>query len=237
MKHKSLISPKRLPVHVAIIMDGNGRWAKKKSLPRVEGHRKGAENVEIVVDAAMRLGIKVISLYAFSTENWARPKSEIKSLWKLLDYFFEKKIGKIKEKGIQIRHSGMLDNLPSSSRERILRAVEETKNNDRIILNFCLNYGGRQEIVDAVNRWIAVTQCPERISAGELEGFLYTSGLPDVDLLIRTSGEYRISNFLLWQIAYSEMVFLKVLWPDFRPAHLHRAILEYQKRERRFGNL
>lgn len=235
--YKSLIDPERIPVHVAIIMDGNGRWAKKKSLPRIEGHRRGSEVIEPLMDTALSVGIKIVSLYAFSTENWARPKSEIEGLWSLLEYFFKSKIEKIKQKGIRIKHSGSLKNLPSTSRKIISSAIEETKNNSNIILNFCLNYGGRQEIVYAVNNWLEKKRRGEKLTIDTLDRYLYTSELQDVDLLIRTSGEFRISNFLLWQSAYAELVFLEVLWPDFKPYHLYKAIYEYQRRERRFGGL
>jgi undecaprenyl diphosphate synthase len=235
--YRSLIDLSRVPTHVAIIMDGNGRWAKKKSLPRIEGHRMGAEVIEPLMDTALSIGIKVISLYAFSTENWARPKSEIEGLWRLLEYFFKSKIDRIKEKGIRIKHSGSLKNLPATSSKIIKSAIEKTKNNRSVILNFCLNYGSRQEIVYAVNSWLEGKKAGEKLTIDRLDEYLYTSDLPDVDLLIRTSGEFRISNFLLWQSAYAELVFLEVLWPDFRPYHLYKAIYEYQKRERRFGGL
>jgi undecaprenyl diphosphate synthase len=235
--YKSLIDPKRIPTHVAIIMDGNGRWAKKKSLPRIEGHRMGSEVIEPLMDTALSIGIKIVSLYAFSTENWARPKSEIEGLWSLLEYFFKSKIEKIKKKGIRIIHSGSLKNLPPTSRKIISSAIEETNKNRNVILNFCLNYGGRQEIVYAVNNWLEKKRTGEKLTVDKLDKYLYTSELPDVDLMIRTSGEFRISNFLLWQSAYAELVFLEVLWPDFKPYHLYKAIYEYQKRERRFGGL
>ncbi len=227
----------RIPAHVAIIMDGNGRWAQKRSLPRIAGHERGAQVVESLMDAALSVGLGVVSLYAFSTENWSRPAPEVSGLWALLEQFFNLNIEKIKEKGIQVRHSGMLDHLPASTKAAIRNAIRETRRNDRIILNFCLNYGGRQEIVNAVNRWSAKGKPAGAVTEEGLSKFLYTAGLPDVDLLIRTSGEYRISNFLLWQIAYAELVFMKVLWPDFTPSHLYKAIYEYQQRERRFGGI
>ncbi len=232
-----LLDRKRMPAHVAIIMDGNGRWAEKRSLPRAEGHRKGAQAVERLMDAALSLGLKVVSLYAFSTENWSRPKIEIKALWRLLEEFFGTNLEKIKRKGIRIRHSGSLDHLPPATRAIIQRSVRETEGNRRIILNFCLNYGSRQEIIGAVNRWADGRKAGEKMTADKMVRFLDTAGLPDVDLLIRTSGESRVSNFLLWQIAYAELLFVKVLWPDFSPRHLYRAICEFQKRERRYGGL
>ncbi len=235
--YKKLLNRDAIPKHVAIIMDGNGRWAERRNLPRVEGHRRGAEVVESLMDAALGLGIRVISLFAFSTENWSRPRSEIQSLWRIMEYFFKTNIEKIKEKGIRLRHSGTLAHLPASTRAIIERAVDETRRNRKIVLNFCLNYGARQEIVDAVNHWIRTKKPGEAMSIAGMNKNLHTAGLPDVDLLIRTSGEYRISNFLLWQSAYAELVFTNVLWPDFRPHHLYKTIYEYQKRERRFGGL
>ncbi|MDH7553508.1 MAG: isoprenyl transferase [Spirochaetota bacterium] len=236
--YKRKIDYSNIPRHVAIIMDGNGRWAKRRGLPRIEGHRRGAETIERCMDTAIELGINVVSLYAFSTENWSRPKEEINGLWNLLESFFEKKLNTIIEKGVQVRHSGSLKELPVNVQRIITDAVEKSKNNSRIILNFCLNYGGRHEIIHAVNEWLQKKPSQELSLTPEIfESYLYTRGLPDVDLLIRTSGEYRISNFLLWQIAYAELVFMKVLWPDFNEKHLYQAIYEYQHRERRFGGL
>jgi undecaprenyl diphosphate synthase len=235
--YKRLINRKSVPSHIAIIMDGNGRWAKKKSLPRSEGHKCGADAIEPVMDAAIEIGIRAVSIYAFSTENWMRPRTEVLSLWKLLDYFFDKKIDTIKAKGIRISHSGFLDRLPPSTIKTIRNAVNVTRNNKRLILNFCLNYGGRQDVIQAVNRWLDGRNPRELISMKKLEKHLLTADLPSVDLMIRTGGEYRISNFLIWQLAYAELVFLDVLWPDFKPYHLYKAIQEYQKRERRYGGL
>jgi len=236
--YKRKIDYTNIPKHVAIIMDGNGRWAKKRGLPRIEGHRRGAETIERCMDTAIELGINVVSLYAFSTENWSRPKEEINGLWNLLESFFEKKLNIIIEKGVQLRHSGSLKELPVNVQRIITEAVEKSKNNSTIILNLCLNYGGRHEIIHAVNEWIQKKPSHElSLTPETFERYLYTKGLPDVDLLIRTSGEYRISNFLLWQIAYAELVFMKVLWPDFNEKHLYQAIYEYQHRERRFGGL
>ncbi|MEJ5363073.1 MAG: isoprenyl transferase [Spirochaetota bacterium] len=238
IQYKKKINYSNIPRHVAIIMDGNGRWAKQRGLPRIEGHRQGAQTIERCMDTAIELGIKVVSLYAFSTENWSRPKEEINGLWNLLESFFEKKLNTIIEKGVQVRHSGSLKELPVNVQRIITDAVEKSKSNSRIILNFCLNYGGRHEIIQAVNEWIQKKPSHELSLTPEIfENYLYTKGLPDVDLLIRTSGEYRISNFLLWQIAYAELVFMKVLWPDFNEKHLYQAIYEYQHRERRFGGL
>ncbi|OHD66330.1 MAG: di-trans,poly-cis-decaprenylcistransferase [Spirochaetes bacterium RBG_13_51_14] len=235
--YKRIINRKDVPAHIAIIMDGNGRWAKKKSLPRSEGHRRGAEIIEPLMDAAIDLGIRIVSLYAFSTENWSRPSTEILSLWKLLDHFFNAKLDSIKSKGIRVEHSGILKRLPALSIQAIRNAVKETRENRTLVLNFCLNYGGRQDIVQAVNRWLERRGTGEKMTMRKLERHLFTAGLPSVDLVIRTGGEYRVSNFLVWQIAYAELFFTDVLWPDFRPAHLYQAIYEYQQRERRFGGL
>jgi undecaprenyl diphosphate synthase len=235
--YKRFIDRKNVPSHIAIIMDGNGRWAKKKSLSRSEGHKRGADAIEPITDAAIEIGIRAVSLYAFSTENWMRPRIEVLSLWKLLDYFFYKKIDIIKAKGIRVMHSGFLNRLPPSTVKTIHNAVNETRNNKKLILNFCLNYGGRQDIIQAVNRWMDGRNPSEKISMKQLEKHLLTSDMPAVDLMIRTGGEYRISNFLIWQLAYAELVFMDVLWPDFKPNHLYKAIHEYQNRERRFGGL
>ncbi|MCX7678273.1 MAG: polyprenyl diphosphate synthase [Spirochaetes bacterium] len=233
----TLIDPKKIPLHVAIIMDGNGRWAQKKNLPRIEGHRRGAEIIEPIVEAAANIGIKYLSLFAFSTENWSRPADEVKALWQLLEMFFKMKLALINEKGVKIIFSGTFRRLPPTAKNVIEEAIRQTKNNNRITINFCINYGGRQEIVDAVNLWIQKRKPTEALTERKLSSCLYQPRLPDVDLLIRTSGEYRISNFMLWRLAYAELVFMNVLWPDFREKHLYLALHEYQKRERRFGGL
>ena len=226
-----------IPNHVAEVMDGNGRWAKKSGVSRSKGHEAGADVIEPLIDQASDLGIKVVSLYAFSTENWKRSASEIASLWKLLEYFFSTKLDSVREKGVKIVHSGSLKKLPPFTKRAIINAVESTKKNKKIILNLCVNYGGQQEIVDSVNSWLESSKPNEKLTMKKLEKRLYVDGLKPVDLLIRTSGEYRISNFLLWQIAYAEMLFMDILWPDFRPKHLVEAIDEFQKRERRFGGV
>jgi len=234
---KVLLQPEPIPRHVGIIMDGNGRWAKLRNISRSEGHKAGADVIEPLMDCAIELGIKAVSLYAFSVENWIRPVSEIRGLWDLLEYFFSNKLETIKGKKIQIRHSGSLSKLPPSTRKTISKAVEETAMNKGLILNFCVNYGGRQEIVRAVNDWSSKAGSGEKLTEKKLEKYLYTAGMPELDLLIRTSGEYRISNFLLWQLAYAELVFTDVLWPEFKPEDLYSAVAEYQKRERRYGGI
>lgn len=236
-RYRDSIDLKNVPAHVAIIMDGNGRWAKEKSLPRLEGHRKGTDVIEPVIDAAIELGIRAVSIYAFSTENWSRPSTEVLGLWKLLDEFFEQKLPSIMRKGVRIMHSGRLTRLPSKTKKTINNALDVTRKNKKIVLNLCLNYGSRQEILDAVNQWAAHAGPGKKISTRQLEKYLYTSELPDVDLLIRTSGEYRISNFLLWQIAYAELYFTETRWPDFGPDDLFEAVYEFQNRDRRFGGL
>lgn len=233
----SQIDKKKIPSHVAVIMDGNGRWAKKKGFSRSEGHNAGSKVLEKLMDTAIELNIKCISVYAFSTENWSRPKREIDGLWKLFTEYFDSKLPIMLEKGIRIHHSGSYKKLPAIVKNKIITAVDKTKNNKKITLNFCLNYGSRQEILEAVNEWAMKRKPDEKITASKLEKYLYTSNLPDVDLLIRTSGESRISNFLLWQIAYSEIIFMNVLWPDFNKSHLYKAIIEYQKRDRRYGGI
>jgi undecaprenyl diphosphate synthase len=229
------IDRKKVPRHIAVIMDGNGRWAQQKGLSRSEGHIAGAQVIESLMDSALELGIECISLYAFSTENWSRPPMEIKGLWKLFEYYFDKKMPVIAAKGIRIRHSGVYDRLPSGIVKRIEKSLADTARNRRMTLNFCLNYGSRREITDAVNR--CLEKGVRKITEKDIARNLYNPDLPEVDLLIRTSGEERISNFLLWQAAYAEIVFSKVLWPDFKPRHLFGAIAEYQKRNRRFGGL
>lgn len=235
--YRKLLNIKNIPRHVAIIMDGNGRWAERRALRRTEGHRRATKVIEPLMDAAMNIGISVVSLYAFSTENWSRPRAEVAFLWKLLEDFFSSNIPRIKQKGIKLRHSGSVARLPASTRKVIEQSVRETGGNKKIVLNICLNYGGRSEIVEAVNRWAEMKKPGETLTVEKMNRFLYTAGLTDVDLLIRTSGEHRISNFLLWQSAYAELVFVKTLWPDFRPHHLFKSIYEYQQRERRFGGL
>lgn len=235
--YRNLITPDKIPDHVAIIMDGNGRWAEKREFSRIEGHRKGTEVIEPVVEGAHSIGIKALSLYTFSTENWSRPKKEIEGLWDTLEAFYHSKKERLIKKGVKIKFSGSIEKLPSGIKKIINSFVEETKNNKNITVNICLNYGGRQEIVYAVNEWLERRKPGEKLTAKKLEKKLYTAGLPNIDLMIRTGGEKRISNFLLWQLAYAELIFMDVLWPDFTPNHLYKAVYEFQKRHRRFGGL
>jgi len=229
----------RLPQHLAIIMDGNGRWAKQKGMLRVFGHENGAKSVRVTVEACARLGIANLTVYAFSTENWNRPQPEVRTLMKLLVSSLKKEIKTLQENNIKLNCIGDIAMLPSSAQAQLQEVIDKTKTNSRMTLTLALSYGSRAEIVQSVraiaekvkNNIISISDVDESI----INQHLYTHNLPDVDLLIRTSGEHRISNFLLWQIAYAELYFTDVLWPDFREDDLYKAIADYQKRERRFG--
>jgi len=228
----------RLPKHVAIIMDGNGRWAKKRRLPRIEGHRAGSKSVQEVVETSARLGIKYLTLYAFSKENWKRPKREISTLWKLLKDYLKREDKVLVKNNLRLKVIGQKEDIPSDVRSELERVVELTKNNSRMTVILALNYGGRAEIVDAVKKILVARNIkPESLTEEMFSSYLYTSGIPDPDLLIRTSGEQRISNFLLWEIAYSEIWITPQLWPDFHRKHILQAVVEFQKRERRFGDI
>ena len=231
----------RLPRHVAIIMDGNGRWAQLRSKHRVEGHRAGIDAVRDTVETAARLGLEVLTLYAFSIENWKRPESEVATLMGLLKHYLRSELDTLLKNNIRFRVVGRADELAPDVREELARAEERTAANSGLQFNIALNYGGRAEITDAVKRLFAELlregRTPESIDEQDLARHLYTAGQPDPDLLIRTSGELRVSNFLLWQIAYSEIWVTDVLWPDFRRQHLLQAIVDFQKRERRYGGI
>jgi undecaprenyl diphosphate synthase len=227
------VKSRPLPRHVAIIMDGNGRWAEARGLPRVAGHREGSESVREVTRAARRIGIEALTLYAFSSENWARPEDEVGALMQLLAEFLESERGEMMENGIRLNAIGDLGRLPAFVRERLAAVRAETAGNRRMTLTLALSYGGRQEIVEAARRAAAARGAA--LEAADLEAGLQTANLPDLDLLVRTSGERRISNFLLWQAAYAELHFSEILWPDFRDAELLGAIADFQARERRFG--
>ena len=235
------IDPERLPSHIAIIMDGNGRWAARRNQPRVAGHRAGAEAVRATVETAARLGISHLTLYAFSTENWKRPRLEVEALMGLLREFLRKEVRSLKANNIRFQTIGRDQGLEGVVSREIDRARRETSANTGLVLTVALNYSGRSEIVEACREMIA--ECltaglePSEISEADIERHLFTKDLPDPDLLVRTSGEMRVSNFLLWQIAYSEIYVTDVLWPDFRRANLFEAIVEYQKRERRYGDV
>ncbi len=239
MSRKDLIDKNKLPKHIAIIMDGNGRWAKQKGKLRVFGHENGAKSVKDIVEAAAEIGVKNITLYAFSTENWKRPKAEVDTLMRLLITSLRKELKSLHDNNIRLNNIGDLVALPKKAQKELGEVVEKTKNNTRMTLTVALSYGAREELKNALvnistkvkNNIISLENIDESI----INAHLYTHDLPDVDLLIRTSGEHRISNFLLWQIAYAELYFTNILWPDFRREDLFEAILNYQNRERRFG--
>jgi undecaprenyl diphosphate synthase len=231
------VSELHIPYHVAIIMDGNGRWAQQRGLPRVMGHRAGTSNIRRVLQSAVEHGIKVLTIYAFSTENWGRPPAEVRALMQLLSRSIRDQLQELNENGVQIRHSGSLVGISDTLRRQILDALEITRHNSRITLNVALNYGGRAEIIDAVQRIIADGLPAESITEDLFSDYLYTHGLPDPDLIIRTGGEYRLSNFLIWQAAYAEYYATPTYWPDFDEAELHNAIVAYNERDRRFGKV
>ncbi|MFC5681645.1 isoprenyl transferase [Flavobacterium sp. MAHUQ-51] len=233
------INKENLPKHLAIIMDGNGRWAKKQGLLRTIGHESGTKSVRITIENCAKLGIENLTLYAFSTENWNRPKLEVETLMKLLIKSLQKELITLQNNNIKLNAIGNIEMMPKTAQKELLEVMEKTKNNTRMTLTLALSYGSREEIVNAVkrisdkvkNNIISIDSIDDSI----INQHLYTQNLPDVDLLIRTSGEHRISNFLLWQIAYAELFFSEVMWPDFREEHLYEALISYQKRERRFG--
>ncbi|MFC2013036.1 polyprenyl diphosphate synthase [Chloroflexota bacterium] len=227
----------RFPVHVAIVPDGNGRWAEQRGLPRLEGHRAGAKNMWNIVKYLNEYPIKNITLYGFSTENWSRPESEISGLFRLLEDFISKKTSEVHKRGIRLRHLGRIEELPPKLHQVIAKAVELTRENRQAVLNVAFNYGGRAEIVDATRRIITDGIPARDVDEDLFSRYLYTAGLPDVDLLIRTANELRLSNFLIWQSAYSEFYSTDVLWPDFGKKDIDGALLAYNQRRRRFGGL
>jgi undecaprenyl diphosphate synthase len=233
------IVKEKLPRHIAIIMDGNGRWAKKHMLKRVMGHERGADAVRMTVRTCRELGVRYLTLYAFSVENWQRPKNEVQALMSLLETYLKTELKEMKETGIRLSVIGDIDGFPESVRDLLVRAMEETSENREMVLTLALGYGGRDEIVHAVRSIVRDSRSadidPESITREFFSQRLYTAGMPDPDLLIRTSGENRLSNFLLWQTAYTELYFTDVLWPDFSKDDLIEAIVDYQARERRFG--
>ncbi|MCP9448731.1 MAG: isoprenyl transferase [Nitrospira sp.] len=235
------LDPELLPKHVAVIMDGNGRWAELRGLPRIEGHREGINSVREMISLCLELGIQALTIYAFSQENWNRPSQEINALMGLLEHYLSTERTGLIEQQVRFRAIGRLELLPPSARHWVRRTEQETAHLDKMTLTVALSYGGRSEIVDAVRGLLADVQAGaiegERIDETLFQQYLYTHPLPDPDLLIRTSGETRISNFLLWQLAYTELCFTPTLWPDFRRREFLLALLEYQKRERRFGRI
>ena len=227
----------RLPAHIAVIMDGNGRWAAQRHLPRVEGHRAGIDAVRETVETAARLGIRVLTLYAFSVENWKRPPTEVSTLMLLLKRYLRSELNTLLRNDIRFRVIGRIEDLAPDVQDELHQAIDRTAGSGGMLFNIALNYGGRAEIVDAARRVIAAGIRPEDLDERRFANFLYTAGQPDPDLLIRTSGEMRVSNYLLWQIAYAEIYVTDTLWPDFRRRHLLEAVLAYQKRERRYGGI
>ncbi|MEN6394567.1 MAG: isoprenyl transferase [Anaerolineaceae bacterium] len=229
--------PEKIPTHVAIIMDGNGRWAISRGLPRMAGHRAGTENLRRVIEACIEFKIRYLTLYAFSTENWGRPQEEVQGLLRLLEDVIDRELQELFDQGVQIRHIGRLDRLTSHLRDKVLQAVEFTRANDRLILNVAFNYGGRDEIVTAIRGIMQDGVKIEDVNETLVSQYLYTAGVPDPDLIIRTSGELRGSNFLIWQGAYSEWYFTSTYWPDFDKEELRKAVIEFSRRERRYGGI
>jgi len=225
----------KLPLHIAIIMDGNGRWAAARNLPRMAGHRAGTENLRRIIKACVRFGIRYLTVYAFSTENWKRPEDEVQGLMRIMGDVLEKEVPELHEQGVQLRHIGRLEQLDETTQKKIQKAVEITKDNQRLILSVAWNYGGRDEIIHAVQKITVKGISPENITQEVMAAHLYTSGVPDPDLVIRTSGEIRVSNFLIWQSAYSEWYFTDTLWPDFNEDSLKAAIEDFSTRDRRYG--
>ncbi len=232
---QDLLTPERTPTHIAIIMDGNGRWAKQRGLPRLAGHRAGTENLRRVIRACVEFGVKVLTIYAFSTENWGRPEAEVKGLMMILRDVIDRELKELHEEGVQLRHLGDLSGVEADLQRKVLDAVELTKNNDRLILNVAFNYGGRAEIIHAIQEIVRHNHQPEEITEELVNCYLYTGQLPDPDLIVRTSGELRLSNFLIWQGAYAEYYFADVYWPDFGKEELRKALLHFARRDRRFG--
>lgn len=227
----------RIPRHIAIIMDGNGRWARQRHLPRLAGHRAGTENIRRIVTECAEQGVHYLTLYAFSTENWSRPSAEVDGLMRILSDFIDRETINLHREGARLRHLGRLDNISAELRQKIRDAIELTRHNSRITLAVAFNYGGRADIVDAVRELIALGVKADEVTEEMIADHLSTRGMPDPDLIIRTSGEWRLSNFLIWQAAYSEYWTTPVYWPDFSPEHLRQAIYDYGQRERRFGGL
>jgi undecaprenyl diphosphate synthase len=229
--------PKEVPTHVAIIMDGNGRWARERGLPRLAGHRAGVENLRRILEASVEFGIKYLTIYAFSTENWGRPAAEVRGLLNILEDVIDRELDSLHENGVQLRHLGQLERLSKELQSKVRDAIALTENNDQLILNVAWNYGGRDEIVHAIQRMIEDGLGAEDITEERVCEYLYTSDCPDPDLIIRTSGEMRVSNFLIWQGAYSEWYVTGTYWPEFGPDELLQALHEFAQRERRYGQI
>lgn len=231
------VSGFNLPTHVAIIMDGNGRWAKQRGLPRQAGHRAGVENLRRVIDACIEFSVQILTVYAFSTENWERPATEVRGLMRIFRRVLDQELNELHAQGVCLHHIGDLSGIDADLQNKVLRALELTKNNDRLILNVAFNYGGRAEILHAVQQMLADGVQPEELTEELFSTYLFTAGLPDPDLVIRTSGELRVSNFLIWQAAYAEFYPAPEYWPDFGREQLYSALVAYDKRERRYGLL
>lgn len=231
------LPPEKIPRHVAIIMDGNGRWARQRGLPRLAGHRAGTENLRRILEACVEFGIQILTIYAFSTENWYRPPNEVRGLMSILEQVIDRELDELDRQGVQLRHIGRLEGIRPDLQAKVKQAIERTKHNNRLILNVAFNYGGRAEILDACRRILREGLDPDTLDEETFSRYLYTWPLPDPDLIIRTGGEYRLSNFLIWQAAYAEIYSTPTLWPDFDREELRKAILEYASRERRFGRV
>jgi undecaprenyl diphosphate synthase len=229
--------PEKIPEHVAIIMDGNGRWARARGLPRLAGHRAGTENLRRVIRACVEFGIKYLTIYAFSTENWGRPREEVQGLMSIIEEVIDRELDELHREGTQLRHIGRLEGIDPRLKEKVLQAIEVTKGNNRLVLNVAFNYGGRDEIVHAVREIVADDVRPEEVDEGLIKRYLYTADCPDPDLIIRTSGELRVSNFLIWQGAYAEWYVTPTYWPDFGRDELLEALRQYSLRDRRFGRV
>lgn len=227
--------PGVIPTHIAIIMDGNGRWAQARGLPRMAGHRAGTENLRRIIEACIEFGIPYLTIYAFSTENWSRPQDEVQGLIKIFEDVIDRELQELHDQGVQLRHIGRLERLEPAFRDKVLHALEYTRHNNRLVLNVAFNYGGRDEIIHAIQHMLQDRLKPEDVTVERVDQYLFTAGVPDPDLIIRTSGELRCSNFLLWQGAYSEWFFPAVYWPDFDKEQLRLAIEEFNQRDRRYG--
>jgi len=227
----------RIPVHVAIIMDGNGRWALRRGLPRLAGHRAGTENLRRIITACVEFGVKYLTIYAFSTENWGRPQEEVQGLMRILEDVIDRELEELNREGVQLRHIGRLERLDPKIQEKVLNAIELTRKNDRLVLNVAFNYGGRDEIVCAIQRMIKDNVNAEDVNVELVNHYLFTAGVPDPDLIIRTSGELRVSNFMIWQAAYSEWYVTPTFWPDFDKEEFRKALDIFSQRDRRYGGL
>ena len=233
----SAIPLEKIPQHVAMIMDGNGRWAIQRGLPRLAGHKAGTENLRRVIRASVEFGVKYLTIYAFSTENWGRPPEEVKGLMYILEDVIDRELNELNKEGVQLRHIGRLERLAPSLQEKVLDAIEATKNNDRLVLNVAFNYGGRDEIVLAIQKMMKDGIAPEQVTDELVSQYLFTAGVPDPDLIIRTSGELRISNFMIWQAAYAEWYITPTFWPDFDKKEYYHTLEAFAHRDRRYGKV